>query len=622
MDKKNLEIIWKGIKERGFPLSVAQRDVRFFIDNFWTYEKLRKKVDVSYEGEKVAKMSLAKAILNMLLISTLDENNFKFKDVRNYIFKGSGNIESQNEYINRIKDECFMRGLDFFETAHIVGNLKEDFVQFSWVIEEKNITDISILDIFELCDADETLKDWILNGPIKDDERLSLKEVEDRKKECLKYVDRVIKEKNIQPLKSLLAAGTGLRLAQFVDCLFMIGTRPDGDTIIPHITRESWLRGINNRETFYRESQISRDATIITKLEVRDPGSFQKFVSYLNEPNFLNPNPDYMCDSIHYVEYAITSQEVLNKIHDRYMILNDNPQDVVRVDKSMTELIGRKVKLRSPKTCNSKHGICRFCVGEHTYIDNVRGPLDSRNNFGVALVKWYISPEGQNYLSAKHNMVSNLIDVVFTVDKHVELKVHDVDIVYCTNDKNAKFEVPEEFLNEDETFSSFIVHSKGVAYTVDVNTICFQDEKGIHVVYKNKRKSKVYLDIKDIFNKPNRFEDPIKSLNDILDTPYVVGETLMNRMLFMVDENKNKVRPDYSKPFDDKDLVWLNLTSSIIKNDGVVNKLCYGEFNNILVDPENYKDTNPMPYDVLFKDRSNFKKVVADYREKYNDKIK
>ena len=615
--------VWKNIQEIGLPLNgVDNVDVRFFIDKFWTLDKLSTRVVTLYNKVPVAKMTLAKALLNMLIISGLEKDEFPLKDIKKFIFTGSGNIATQNEYINKIKDVAFEAKMDFFKVSSIVGHLKEAFVQFSWIIDEKKTTDISILDIFDLCDADETLKDWILNGPIKPEEKLSLKQVEDRKKECLKYVDKVITEKDIQPLKSLLAAGTGVRLAQFVDCLFLIGTRPDGDVVIPHIERESWLRGITTKETFYRESQVSRDATIITKLEVRDPGSFQKFVSYLNNPNFLNPDPNYMCDSIHYVEYDITSQSVLDKLNDRFMIIDDNPKHVKRIDRSMKELIGRRVRLRSPKTCNSKNGICHYCVGDNTYYDNVIGPLESRINFGVSLVKWYISVKGQDYLSGKHNMVTNLIDVEFTCDDHIKLDVRDVDIVYCVNDKDAKFTVDPENILDDDTFSTFTVKSKNVQYEVTVNTICVIDEDGtIHVEYKNKRKAKDYINIKEVFYSPNNFDDPIQRLNEILDCPYVVGETLMNRMIFVLDGSKNKVRPDYSKPYSDKDFVWLNLTSSIVKNDGIVNKICYGEFNNILTDPENYKDVGPMNYDVLFRDRSNFKKVQDEYREKYKDQI-
>lgn len=628
--EKLLKETWNQFQGKGVPLVVHGMNVKLFIDDFWDLDKLNTQVTTTIYKKPIARMTFAKALLNMLILTTLDKHNvinpeMDIKNLRHFVFTGSGNIDTQSEYCDFVCNYAFEESkMKIYEVTELIGNIKECFVQFAWIIDDKQMMDISIIDIFELCDADETLKDWILNGPLKRDD-YSLEEVEDIKAHTLQYISKVIEEKNIQPLKSLLAAGTGLRLAQFVDCLFMIGTRPDGDMVIPNIEKESWLRGISTPESFYYESKIARDATIITKLDIKDPGAFQKHVSYLNNPNYLNPNPDYMCDTIHYVEYFVKDQEVLNKIHDRYMIVDNNIRNVKRIDKSMSELIGKTVRLRSPQTCNSKEGICRYCFGENMYFDNVKGPLDSTNNIGVVLVKKYISPEGQNFLSSKHNMITILEKVTFDHDDKISITVKNVDTI-VTNGR-AFIDEECEIVDVDEKidrtyYGSFKVELNGFIYTVDCSSKVFVTDDGIlHVFYVNKRKSKTYLLIKDVFNKPASFENPIATLNKLIKSPYVVGELLMKNMIFRVMPDKSKVHPDYSEEFDKSELVFSNLRTSIIQNIGVVNKLCYGEFNNILTDPENYKPAPKMNYDVLFKDRSQFKEIQAKYLEKYKKEI-
>lgn len=622
MRNKLLKELWANIGKNGLPLVAPGQSPKIFIDDYWDMDKLQARITCTVKGKPVARMTFAKGLINMLLLTTLDKygilQNHADETIREFIFTGSGNVKSQDKYCEFIKDEAFnIHRKDIHEVSKLIGELKECFVQFAWIIDNKRLMDISIVDIFELCDADETIKDWIMNGPIKRDD-MSLVEVEELKANCLKYIEKTINEKEIQPLKSLLAAGTGVRLPQFVDCLFMIGSRPDQDEVIPHIEKESWLRGINNEDTFYNEAYVSRCATIITKLDIKDPGSFQKMISYLNNPNYLNPDPHYMCDSIHFIEYFIKDQEDLNKVHDRYLILNNDVTNVRPIDKNKDqELIGHTVRLRSPSTCNSKVGICRYCAGEHIYFDNVKGPLDTNSNLGVVLSKRYISPIGQEYLSSKHNMVTIIQDITFNHNDKVDVFVKNIDIVYS----NGEIILDDRFKLEENQYTGFMVKYKGEIFTVESDGILVLREDGnLHVVYKNKRRSKKYNDLKDLFSRPSQYENPIAELNKIVGAEYIVGEVLMRNMIYL-DMKEDKVRPDFSKEFDKDSLTFVSLKTGIIKNVGIVNKLCYGQFNDILTDPENFKEVPHMNYDTLYADRSDFEKMKEKYEAKYAEEI-
>ena len=628
MKNKIMRQVWGKVQEVGLPL-IANYSPKLFVDDFWDLEKLEKRVTVTFKGEPIARMRFSKAIMNWLLFTVLDKHHIldgQEERLEEFIFVGSGNVDSQNEYVEMIKDECFNRiGMKFFDVAFVVGELKEAFVQFAWVVDNKKMMDISIIDIFELCDADETIKDWILNGPVKRDD-MSLAEVEELKKHTLDYISQVVEEKDIQPLRSLVKAGTGLRLAQFVDCLFMIGSRPDQDEVIPNVEKESWLRGISTEESFYYESYISRCATIITKLEIKDPGAFQKTISYLNNPNYLNPNPNYMCDSKKPIEYFIENEKVLEKLDDRYMVPDaEHMSDVELITKDRKDLIGKTVYVRSPFTCNSKEGLCRYCTGEHTYFDNVKGPMDANMNLGVQFVKQYVAPEGQNYLSSKHNMITVIKDIKFAHDTIVDIKVKYIDKIFA----NGDIVIDEKYKIEDPRkdgsricYSGFNVEIKGASYPVTSDGVLELREDGLHVIYKNQRKSKVYNEIKAIMENPSKFKDPVGELNKLLKSPYIVGETILRNCLFTTNKDKEIYKTDWSRDLrEDETLTFVGYKKGIVNNTGIVNKLCYGYFDDVMTSPENFKEVPHMNYDVLYADRSNHEAYKKEYMEKYKKEI-
>lgn len=604
-DEKQMKEVWEAIQSNGLPLLAEGVDVRLFIGEFWTLDMLNTQVLCTYKTKPVARMNLSKAILNMLLINTLDRFGIEFD--KKYIFTDSGNLKSQEAYSQMVMNDAFEMGENIFTVRELVGSIKECFVQLTWVLDNKLLKDISILDIFDLCDADETLKKWILDGPYE--EGMSIYDAEMKKAECLEYLEKVVNEKNIQPLKSLLAAGVGVRLPQMADCLFMIASRPDDDTVLPHIHFESWLRGVESRDTFYNESYIARRANLITKIDIKDPGSFQKNVSYLNNPSYLNEDEDYMCDTKHFITYEIKTQEDLDKLNDRYMIIDGDMTNLKVIDKNDKSYIGQTVNLRSPYYCNSKVGVCRYCTGENMYRDNVKGPKDSESNLAVIFVKKYIGPKGQDFLSGKHNMITNILNAIFGHDRNIEIRVKDTDVIYS----NGTIVKSEEYLMDnckDENYRGklkyygFNVVYNNVSYPVECDSvITFDDDDRPHVTYGNNRKSKAYIEIKHVFYYPNEYGDLISRLNRILGSDYIVAEMLLRNMVVTAGKSPDeRERPDWSKE-DIGPTEYLCLTSAIVNNTGVVNKFPFGYFGDVVSNPDNYKPVPAMPYDVLYMDR-------------------
>ena len=143
--------LWSEIQDKGLPLiaTVSPNFPKLFIDEYWDMDKLNTPVVCTIDKEPIARMPLAKAILNMLIFTELKRFDIlkgQYDNYEDYIFTESGNIKSQDSYIDMVKDDCFNRmGMKFFEVTEVVGKLREAFVQFAWVIDSKKMMDISML---------------------------------------------------------------------------------------------------------------------------------------------------------------------------------------------------------------------------------------------------------------------------------------------------------------------------------------------------------------------------------------------------------------------------------------------------------------------------------------------
>src|SRR5699024_1917312 len=126
-----------------------------------------------------------------------------------------------------------------------------------------------------------------------------------------------------------------------------------------------------------------------------------------NMDDMLYPNPDYVCDSKHFIAITIKDSKTLSMYRGRYYRLQENgveyqiSQNPLRNE---MHLIGKTVLFRSPITCASRargHGICYRCYGNlaHTNYDI---------NIGRIASELLSSKLTQRLLSAKHLLETNI----------------------------------------------------------------------------------------------------------------------------------------------------------------------------------------------------------------------
>lgn len=186
---------------------------------------------------------------------------------------------------------------------------------------------------------------------------------------------------------------------QYKEAFINIGTKPDGQGgIFSDPINKSFINGgLEDPVDYFIESSTGRTAQILQKMNVGDSGNFARLLGLNNTESFLNPDPNYVCDTKRLIKITISSIQMLKKLNARYYRLNlKGPEQMIDFEKDQ-DLIGQTIYLRSPMTCASHArgtGVCYRCYGDLAYTVNI--------NIGRIASEILTSVLTQILLSAKH----------------------------------------------------------------------------------------------------------------------------------------------------------------------------------------------------------------------------
>ena len=218
-------------------------------------------------------------------------------------------------------------------------------------------------------------------------------------------------------------ASEGINPKQFKEFTINIGTKPDGHGgVFEKPILNSFINGgVSSPMDYFIESSTGRTAQIIKYNNVGESGAFARLLGLNNMDSSLNPDPNFDCHSTNFVEIVIKDRKTLKMLMNRYYRLYPDGKEMI-ITKNSTDLIGKKIYLRSPITCASAakgHGICYKCYGDLAYT-----VYDAELHFGVNIGR--IASENlsssltQKLLSAKH-LLETFVERVSWVDKFNEL---------------------------------------------------------------------------------------------------------------------------------------------------------------------------------------------------------
>ena len=448
-------------------------------------------------------------------------------------------------------------------------------------------------------------------------------------------------------------AGEGINIKQFREFLFNIGTVPnDEGGVYPRVINNNFSnRGITNPIDYLVEAAKARKAQMLSHQNVALSGAFARILGLNNMDDRLYPDPDYVCNSKHFVKIKVKNKRSLSMYKNRHYRLSPNGieyQISPEPDKEDERLIGQEILVRSPITCASRargEGICHRCYGglAKTNYDI---------NIGKIAAELMSSELTQRMLSAKHLLetyIKNLkwckaFSLFFDVDfnsirlkedmdfKKYKMYIHQDSIMSDNEDDDTT-----DGLKFDKYITNFtIVDPKGNEYvigTLEEDSMYFSvdmevllrrrtpDGDGMYVIDLNTLKDSILFfievvnnelssaleHIQSIINKNsevNRLKTKDNMTQELVDTIIESGlsvdaihlETILSHQC--VSKDSILLEPHWEYPQEDYQMVTLN--QRLKGNPSVTVSLMYKDVNKLLFYPLTFMKTKPSVLDLFF----------------------
>lgn len=184
-----------------------------------------------------------------------------------------------------------------------------------------------------------------------------------------------ILKKEENDLKPMLNAGAGIKDKQLFEFSGNIGLKPNisGETIPIPINSNLVVGGLNTVSGYFIDSLGGRKSLIMNKSKMGESGAFARRVLLLVSDVHLRKDKKH-CRSITPISIEVKTKKHMERLigrmyklpHERnYKVLTEND----------TNVIGKKILIKSPITCSSKKGICECCYG----------PINYHTNYGLGI---------------------------------------------------------------------------------------------------------------------------------------------------------------------------------------------------------------------------------------------
>ena len=323
---------------------------------------------------------------------------------------------------------------------------------------------------------------------------LSKVPMEDVKDVGMKYTRRgieLIKESGYHWAAPSFRAKEGINMKQYRAFQFNIGTIPDGNGgVYPYIINGNYAnRGITRIEDYLADADKARLAQIMKKKNVGTSGAFARILGLNNMDDKLFDDPNYVCDSKHFVQITIKDAKTLNMYKGRWFRFNPNGIEYQISQEPLVDnadLIGKTILVRSPITCASRsrgQGICHRCYGalSHTNYDI---------NIGKIAAELLSAMLTQRLLSAKHLLETNIKKLNWT-DSFFSFFEVDYSNIRLKEDIEWKkwkmiLDIMEDEDDEDDS-------DQPIQFNKYVTSITIESPKGETFIVGTKDETELYL---------------------------------------------------------------------------------------------------------------------------------
>lgn len=287
-------------------------------------------------------------------------------------------------------------------------------------------------------------------------------------------------------LRDSFRTGEAISPKQYKEVAVNIGSKPDGQgSVFPHPIKHSFMNGgLQTAEEICIESSVGRVAQILQKTNVGESGAFARQLELNNQDTFLNPDPNYVCDTHNFEEITIENETMLNMYDLRYYRTNPNGIDKKLNAKKDKNLIGKRLFFRSPMTCASAargHGICYKCYGDLAYAEQ-------EINIGQIAAEGLSSIYTQILLSAKHLLESLVIKMEWTKEFYELFTITFNTIALKENGtyRGYKLIIDDDIKSEEEI--------DDIEYNYYINSFIIRTPDGQDIKIKTTEADNIYIE--------------------------------------------------------------------------------------------------------------------------------
>ena len=405
--------------------------------------------------------------------------------------------------------------------------------------------------------------------------------LEDIKKVTTKASDRAIDiiKQSDHCLAASFRVSEATNPKQFKEVYINMGNRPDGmGSIYPVSVNGSLLSGKLADPMYHiMESSVGRTAQIIAKTNTGNSGTFSRILGLNNNETFINPDPDYVCNSKHFVKVFIKDFTILKIYNDRWY--RENPKGIERLLNYRTDrhLIGKTLYFRSPCKCQSfvsGHGICHRCYGTLAHINHILNP-------GQLASELMTEKHTQKSLSAKHLLEEQMIQLEWVSEFFELLEMHG-NIISVKEDFDYKgyklviqtdnIIIEDGITSTDEDFEDYGISPE---YSDSISSFIIRTPDNIDIPIYTKNHDDIYLTqyLKNIIDNSTLEDDIIIDLNKLsTDDGLFLMRLTNNELSATLDKVKSAInKQDITESFKNVDdfieyFIACNLEAGIVLN--------------------------------------------------------
>ena len=590
------------------------------------YETRRNQVTVKI-GEDEETRSLGFVLLNMILFAPYVGHSQLPLSFNDLFDKQDLTADDLNEYVDRVISKFKEYEVPYDHIREGIAVLLNEASDISGDLNVKAGHGLSYLGFLKVMNEDKSTHSMfnpdITYGQFND--------IEKQSNALGKQIINYFKEHENTELHPYVASDTGINKKQLTQFLGFVGLKPDIDgSVIPVAIEDNFLNGLKKLESYYINSKGTRQALITNYKMVRRSGYLTRKLS-LSMIDRFHDNNIFDCGTSHYVIFNVDNQKKKNQIIGRhYYELDDTGHkinDLLLTVKADSDIIGKKIGLRSPVTCCGKH-VCATCYGREL------SEINKNINTGLTAVLKLTEPITQRLLSAKHLLTTNT-DKVEWGDQFLSYLYVNMNNVYFKDDNvTVTFAYPtnEDYDEDEDMFYTQTITLKNStdrkehvytspvrlyinpkllkdstcdvtisANSVDEDEYIFKYQTKNNVLSKSLQQvidlieSTGHLGISEYNDFVNKFDDLlIENGLDYIKSVHV--EMISSNLIRNADTGK---RLDFSQ--DILEPYVINRISKAIMTAPISVSMSFERINDQLIDLNTYNKTEPSLMDYLFR---------------------